>query len=113
MPGRRARPGAARAARPDPPPPRSLSACACESLRPWTPARGHSVAREHEVHGLTNGQDLRGLFIGDLHPVGVLELLNERVQVERVGLQVLLEAGRLGDLAGIDLELVGQVRAYQ
>ena len=47
-----------------------------------------------------HGQDLRGLLVGHAHAVGVLELLHERVQVERVGLEVLLEAGALADRLG-------------
>ena len=49
------------------------------------------------------------LLVGDAHAVGVLELLHQRVEVQRVGLQVLLETGLLADLLGIDVELVGQV----
>ncbi len=43
------------------------------------------------------------------HAVGVLELLHERVQVERVGLEILLEAGLGVDRVRVDVELVGQV----
>ncbi len=64
---------------------------------------------EHEVHGRADGQDLRGLLVGHAHPVGVLELLHERVQIQRVGLEILLEAGRLDDRLGVDVQLVGQV----
>ena len=46
-----------------------------------------------------------------LHAVGVLELLHERVEVERVRLEVLLEARLLLDARRVELELVGQVRA--
>ena len=53
---------------------------------------------------------LAACFVGHLHAVGVLELLDERVEVQRVGLQVLLEARRLVDARGIDLELVGEMR---
>src|SRR5919201_3667987 len=70
--------------------------------------RGGRV-RDDEIHGLAHGEDPRRLFVGHLHPVGVLELLDERVEVQRVGLQVLLEARRLVDAGRIDLELVGQV----
>ena len=65
--------------------------------------------REHEVDGLADREDLRGLLVGHLHAVGVLELLHERVQVERVRLEVLLEAGALADRVGLDVELVGEV----
>ena len=65
---------------------------------------------EHEVDRLADGEDLRGLLVGHAHAVGVLELLHERVEVERVGLEVLLEARLLADRRGLDVELVGQVR---
>ena len=65
--------------------------------------------REDEVDRLADGEDLRGLLVGHLHAVGVLELLDERVEVQRVGLEILLEARRLVDARGIELELVGQV----
>ena len=65
---------------------------------------------DDEVDGLAHGEDPRRLLVGHLHAVGVLELLHERVEVERVGLEVLLEARRLVDARGIDLELVGEMR---
>ena len=40
----------------------------------------------------------RGLLLGDPDPVGVLELHHELVEVERVGVEVLAEAGRVRDL---------------
>src|SRR5262245_21623385 len=69
--------------------------------------------RDDEVDGLTHGEDPRRLLVGHLHAVGVLELLDKRVEVQRVGLEVLLEARRLVDARRIDLELVGQVRTDQ
>src|SRR4051812_15836227 len=71
-------------------------------------ARGRVV--DDEVDGLAHGRDPRGLRVGHLHAVGVLELLYERVEVERVGLEVLPEARGVVDARGIDLELVGEVR---
>ena len=65
---------------------------------------------EDEVDGLADGQDLRGLLVGHPDAVGVLELLDERVEVERVGLEVLLEARVLVDARRIEVELVGEVR---
>ncbi len=56
-----------------------------------------SVVGEHEVHCCADRQDLGRLLVGHLDPVGVLELLHERVEVERVRLEVLLEAGLLVD----------------
>ncbi len=64
---------------------------------------------EHEVHRLSHREDLRRLLVGHAHTVGVLELLHERVQVERVGLQILLEARVLGDRERLDVEFVRQM----
>ena len=66
--------------------------------------------RDDEIDGLSHGEDPRRLLVGHLHVVGVLELLDERVEVQRVGLQVFLEARRLVDASRIDLELVGEMR---
>ena len=74
---------------------------------------GRPVVREHEVDGLADREDLRRLLVGHAHAVGVLELLHERVQVERVGLEVLLEARVLADRRRLDVELVGEVRLDQ
>src|SRR5262249_21615445 len=56
---------------------------------------------------------LRRLLVGDLHAVGVLELLDERVQIERVSLEVLTKPRRFLDPRRIDLELIGQMGADQ
>src|SRR4051812_41807083 len=64
-----------------------------------------------EVGGLADGEDPRRLIVGDADPIAVLELHHELHEVERVGLEVLLEAGVLGDAAGIHLELGGEVLA--
>ena len=75
--------------------------------------RAHRTSRrslgEDEVHRLADREDLRGLLVGHAHAVGVLELLHERVQVQRVGLQILLEARRVADRRGVHVEFVGQV----
>ena len=52
---------------------------------------------EHEVDRGTDGLDPRRLLVGHLDPVGVLELLHERVEVERVRGQVVAEVRRLRD----------------
>ena len=64
-----------------------------------------------EVRGLTDREDLGRLLVGDADPVAVLELDHQLDQVERVGLEVLLEAGVLADARRVDLELGGQVLA--
>ena len=69
---------------------------------------------QHEVDRLAHGEDLRGLLVGHAHAVGVLELLHERVQVQRVRLEVLLEARVSSAITlGVDVELVGEVGADQ
>src|ERR1019366_1382771 len=47
------------------------------------------------------------------HAIGVLELLHERIEVKRVRLEILLEAGLLGDPLDLHVELVGEVGADQ
>ena len=64
---------------------------------------------EDEVHCLAHRQDLRRLLVGHLHAVGVLQLLHERVKVERIGLQILLEPGFPTDVLRIDVQLVGEM----
>jgi hypothetical protein len=61
------------------------------------------------VRGGSDVEDPRRGLVGDLHAVGVLQLLDERVEIERVRFEVLLEAGPLDDARGLDLELVGQM----
>ena len=65
-----------------------------------------------EVDGLADGLDLGGLLLGDGDPVGVLELHHELVEIERVRVEVLPEAGRLVDPVGGHLELGRQVLAH-
>src|SRR5918999_1453120 len=67
---------------------------------------------EDEVRGLADGEDLRRLLVGDPDAVAVLELHHELDEVERIGLQVLLEARLLLDARGVRLELLREVRAY-
>src|SRR6185369_9262318 len=62
---------------------------------------------------LADREDLRRLLVGHAHPVGVLELLHEGVQIQGVRLQVLLEASLLHDQLGVHVELVGQVDSDQ
>ena len=64
------------------------------------------------VGGLTHGQELGRLVVGDPHAVVVLELDRELDEVQRVRTQVLLEAGVVPDHVRIDLQLVGEMRAY-
>ena len=68
---------------------------------------------EHEVDRSAHGLDPRRLLVGHLDPVRVLELLHERVEVERVGVEVVAEVRALVDARGIELQLVGQMRTDQ
>ena len=67
------------------------------------------VVGEDEVHGLADRVNPRRLLVGHLHAVGVLELLHQRVEVQRVGRQVLAEVRVFRDARGIQLQLVGQM----
>ena len=53
------------------------------------------------------------LLLADGDPVAVLELHHQLVEVERVGVEVLLEAGPLADPLDVDFELLGEVLADQ
>src|SRR5919199_890184 len=57
--------------------------------------------RAHRLH-------LGGLVVRDAHPVGVLELDEELDQVQRVGVQVVLEARAVAEDRLVDLKLHGQ-----
>src|SRR3954454_23557694 len=54
--------------------------------------RGGGRVGDDEIDGLAHGDDPRRLLVGHPDPIGVLELLYQRVEVERVGPEVLLEA---------------------
>src|SRR4051794_22630151 len=64
-----------------------------------------------EVGGLADRQDPRRFVIGDADAVAVLELHHQLHEVERVRLEILLEAGALGDAGRLHLELGGEVLA--
>src|SRR3954447_18679854 len=66
---------------------------------------------KHEVHGLADRVDPRRLLVRHRHAVGVLELLDERVEVQGVRLEVVLEVRALVDARRIELELVGEMGA--
>ncbi len=69
--------------------------------------------RQDEVDRLAHRDDLRSLLVGHLHAVGILELLHERVEVQRIGFEVDPEIRAVVDPRGIDLELVDEVRLDQ
>ena len=68
---------------------------------------------EHEVDRVPDGFDARRLLLGDGDPVAVLELHHQLVEVERVGIEVLLEAGPSSICGGVHLQLLGEVVADQ
>src|SRR5689334_25412410 len=68
---------------------------------------------EHEVDGLRDRLDPRGLLVGHADAVGVLELLDQRVEIQRIRVEILLEVRGLLDARRIELQLVGQVCADQ
>src|SRR4051794_11720810 len=68
---------------------------------------------EHEADGVADRLDVGRLLLADRHPIVVLELHHQLVEVERVGVEVLLEAGPLVDPPDVDLELLGEVLAHQ
>ena len=53
---------------------------------------------DDEVDRVADGLDLGRLLLADADPVGVLELHHQLVEVERVGVEVLAEAGLVADL---------------
>src|SRR3954471_1148409 len=67
------------------------------------------VVGQDEVHGLADRVDARGLLVGHLHAVLVLQLLHQRVEVQRVRGQVVAEVRGLLDPLRVELQLVGQV----
>src|SRR3954452_16202936 len=73
---------------------------------------GRAVGQD-VVHGLADGVNAGRVFVGHLQPVGVLELLHERVEIQRVRREVLPEMGGFGDRGRIGLQLVRQVVAYE
>ena len=87
----------------------SPSSRSASARRSQGPARVGGSASD-EVDRLADGLDLRRFLVAHAHAVGVLELLHEAVEIERVRLQVLLEVGLLLDAGRVELQLVGQMR---
>src|SRR5919201_710671 len=80
------------------------------SSRRWSSTCGSSslLMRGDVVDRLANGLDLLRVLVRDLDPELILQLHDQLDQVERVGVEVLLEGGLLGDLALLDAEMLGQ-----
>src|SRR2546421_868964 len=66
------------------------------------------LMRGDVVDRLAYGLDFLRVLVRDLDPELILQLHDELDQVERVGVEILLERGFLGDLALLDSELLGQ-----
>src|SRR5215208_6176085 len=66
-----------------------------------------------EVGGLSDGQDLHRFFVRDANAVAILELHDELDEVERVGLQVLLETRALADAGRVHAQLRREMRPDQ
>src|SRR3954447_14405101 len=69
------------------------------------------VVDQYEIDRLRDRVDARGVLIRHLDAVGVLQLLHERVEVQRVSRQVLAEVRGLLDPRGIQLQLVREMLA--
>src|SRR3954465_2409213 len=86
---------------------RSIS-CASSETSP----RGALLVGRDVVDGLADGLNLLGVLVGDLDPELVLELHDQLDEIQRVGVEVLLEGRLLRDLALVDTELLGQDFLY-
>src|SRR5439155_20788988 len=74
---------------------------------PTSPA-GALLVRGDVVDGLADGLDLLRVLVGDLDAELILELHDQLDEVERVGIEILLERGLLRDLTFIHTELFSQ-----
>src|SRR5262249_28937250 len=79
----------------------------------WRPALRLDLRsmRSNEVRGLPDRKDLGRFLVGNANAIAVLQLDHELHEVERVGLEVLLEARAVLDPIGVHLQLAGQVLA--
>src|SRR6478609_6135768 len=66
------------------------------------------LVRSDVVDGLADGLDLLRVLVRDLDPELVLELHDQLDEVERVGVEVLLEGCLLRDVRLVDAELLGE-----
>src|SRR5918912_836673 len=86
---------------------RSYNACATASSS-TTCGSSSLLVRGDVVDRLANGLDFLRVLVRDLDPELILQLHDQLDQVERVGVEILLEGGLLVDLALLDAELLGQ-----
>ena len=70
--------------------------------------RGGLLVRGDVVDGLADGRDLLRVLVRDLHPEVVLELHYQLDEVERIGVEIVLERRVLRDLALVHAELLAQ-----
>src|SRR5919199_3317919 len=66
------------------------------------------LVRRDVVDSLTDGLDLLGVLVRDLHAELVFELHDQLDEVEGIGVEILLERGLFRDLALLDPELLDQ-----
>src|SRR5215218_1584400 len=79
------------------------------SCRSWvTEPSSALLVRGDVVDGLPDGLDLLRVLVRDLDPKLVLELHDQLHEIERVGIEILLEGGVIGDLVLVDSELLRQ-----
>src|SRR5437763_6921364 len=66
------------------------------------------LVRGDVVDGLADGRDLLSVLVRDLDAELILELHDQLDEIERVGIEVLLERRLFGDLVLVDAELLGE-----
>src|SRR3954471_8584941 len=87
---------------------------AVEQVRELAQESGpRGVVGQYEIDRLPDRVNPRRVLVGHLDAVGVLQLLHERIEVQRVGREILAEVRGLLDLRGIQLQLVREMLANQ
>src|SRR5207247_1047217 len=75
---------------------------------PGRPAGARLLVRRDVVDSLSDGLDLLRILVRDLDPELVFQLHDQLHEIERVGVEVLLERGIFRDLVLVDTELFRQ-----
>src|SRR5436190_315533 len=92
--------------------PRRRAHAACRAGPARAPRRRLRLGARRDVVGrLPDALDLDRFLVRDSDPGAVLQLLNQRDEVERVGLEVLLEARVVLDPRWVYLQLLRKVAA--
>src|SRR5512137_241712 len=73
-----------------------------------SPGRSRLLVCDDVVDSLADGRDLLRVVVRDLDAELILELHDQLHQVERVGVEILLERGLLRELAVVDPELLAE-----